>query len=538
MTITPANGLGSASNGAMSENYFITTAIAYSNGAPHIGHAYEAIATDALARFMRLDGKRVYFLTGMDEHGQKVQQTAQREGIDTRVLADRVAAQFAEMRTLFAITPDDVIRTTEARHRAGAQEFWRRLQAKGDIYLGSYAGWYSVRDEAFFQEEELTTDAKGDKFAPSGAPVQWTEEKSYFFRLSAYQDKLLQLYEEHPEFIGPESRRNEIVNFVKSGLRDLSVSRTSFRWGVPVPDDPDHVMYVWVDALCNYITALGYPDPDGKMAEFWPCQTHMVGKDIIRFHAVYWPAFLMSAGLALPREIFAHGFVLHRGEKMSKSLGNVVTPEELAERYGVDQVRYFLLREIAYGQDGNISHAALVQRINSDLANGLGNLAQRTLSLIAKNCDGRVPLPVGGMLEADHALRGLAEDMLPQIRPLMQHKQFHRALEALWSVISAADRYIDEQAPWALKKTDPVRMKNVLYHLAETIRRLAILCQPFMPLASARLLDQLAVPETERDFSALHPARALVHDTLLPPPSGIFPRYVEVEGDAGTSVHQ
>lgn len=509
----------------MTKHFFITTAIPYSNGAPHIGHAYEAVATDTLARFKRLDGYDVHFLTGMDDHGQKIQQTAEKEGIAPQALVDRVAMQFAAMRTQFNISHDDVIRTTEQRHKAAAQEFWRRMQAKGDIYLDKYAGWYSVRDEAYFQEEELTVNAAGEKLSPTGAPVTWMEEESYFFRLSAYQDRLLTLYAAQPDFIGPDVRRNEVVSFVKSGLKDLSVSRTSFSWGVPVPDDPRHVMYVWVDALSNYITALGYPNMAGKMADFWPCDTHMIGKDIIRFHAVYWPAFLMSADLALPRSVYAHGFIYNRGEKMSKSVGNVIAPEELAERYGVDVIRYFLLREIAYGQDGNISHEAIVQRMNSDLANGIGNLAQRSLSMIAKNCEGRVPTP-GLMTEADHALRATVEALLPQVQAAMDGKQFHRALEIIWAAISAGDRYIDEQAPWTLKKTDTARMGSVLYQVAETVRRIAILLQPFMPLSADKLLDQLAVADDKRDFAALHPAIALEPGTLLPAPSGVFPRYV------------
>jgi methionyl-tRNA synthetase len=512
----------------MTKPFYLTTAIPYSNGAPHIGHAYEAVATDALARFKRLDGYKVHFLTGMDDHGQKIQQTAEREGITPQALVDRVAAQFQAMRELFQITHDDVIRTTEPRHIAGAQAFWQKMQANGDIYLDKYAGWYSVRDEAYFQEDELTDAADGQKLSPTGAPVQWMEEESYFFRLSAYQDRLLALYAANPNIIGPESRRNEAIKFVRSGLRDLSISRTSFKWGVPVPGDARHVMYVWVDALSNYLTALGYPDMSGKMAEFWPCAVHMIGKDITRFHAVYWPAFLLAVGLPVSSSLFAHGFIYNRGEKMSKSVGNVITPQELATRYGVDQVRYFMLRDIAYGQDGNISHEAVVQRINSDLANGLGNLAQRSLAMINKNCESRVPMP-GPMLPADHALRAAAEALLAQVRDAMDAKQFHRALEAIWSVIAAADRYIDEQAPWALKKTDPARMGSVLFHIVETVRRVAILCQPFMPLAMARLLDQLAVPDDQRDFAALSPLVALQHGALLPAPAGVFPRYLEPE---------
>ncbi|MEJ0063946.1 MAG: methionine--tRNA ligase [Alphaproteobacteria bacterium] len=510
----------------MSKTFSITTAIPYSNGAPHIGHAYEAIATDALARFKRLDGYKVHFLTGMDDHGQKVQQTAEKQGITPQAMVDRVNELFAAMRAQFMITNDNFIRTSEPRHKAAVQEFWKKLEAKGDIYLDKYAGWYSVRDEAYFTEDELTEAADGKKLAPGGAPVEWMEEESYFFRLSAYKEKLLALYESQPDFIGPATRRNEIVSFVKGDLRDLSISRTLFDWGVPVPDAPKHVMYVWIDALANYITALGYPAETALMADFWPCDAHMVGKDIIRFHAVYWPAFLWAAGLPLPKCIFAHGFIYNKGEKMSKSVGNVITPGDLAEKYGVDQIRYFLLRDIAYGQDGNISHETLTQRINSDLANDFGNLAQRSLSMIAKNCGGKLPEP-GPMTEADHALRGAADDLLQIVRAEMEGKQFHKALEALWAVIGAGNRYIDEQAPWALKKTDPARMGSVLYHVVEVVRRLAILAQPFMPLAMDKLLDQLAVPADERSFATLAPTIALTPGIELPAPSGVFPRYVE-----------
>jgi methionyl-tRNA synthetase len=503
--------------------YYLTAAIPYANGEPHIGHAYEVIAADALARFMRLDGREVRFQTGIDEHGLKNEQTARNLGISPQALVDRISAKFRALYDRLGITYDDFIRTTEPRHKKGAQELWRRMR-KEDIYLGRYAGWYSVRDEAYFDEAELTLGEKGQKLAPSGAPVEWVEEESYFFRLSAYQERLLQLYESRPEFIEPESRRNEIVSFVKSGLHDLSISRTTFSWGVPVPDAPKHVMYVWLDALSNYITALGYPD-GADMARFWPADLHLIGKDITRFHAIYWPAFLMSAGVAVPKRVFGHGFIYSRGEKMSKSVGNVIAPQELIETYGLDQIRYFLLREAAFGQDVNISHEALVQRINSDLANDFGNLAQRVLSFINKNSGARVPSP-SAFTAADEALLAAAKSLHEKLRVDYAEQAFHRAIEALWQVVGEANRYVDEEAPWALRKTDPQRMATVLYVLAEAIRHLAILTQPIVPHAAARLLDQLAVPAGQRDFAALS-AAPLEPGTALPKPEGIFPRYVE-----------
>jgi methionyl-tRNA synthetase len=502
--------------------YYLTAAIPYANGEPHIGHAYEVIAVDAMARFMRLDGYDVRFQTGMDEHGQKIEQTARKLGVAPQALVDKVAAQFRALYDGLGISYDDFIRTTEPRHKTGAQEFWRRM-SKDDIYLDKYSGWYSVRDEAYFDESELTAGEGGEKLAPSGAPVEWVEEESYFFRLSTYQDRLLKLYEENPGFIQPESRRNEIVSFVKSGLRDLSISRTTFSWGVPVPDAPKHVMYVWVDALSNYITALGYPESHGEMTR-WPADIHIIGKDITRFHAIYWPAFLMSAKLALPKRVFGHGFIYSRGEKMSKSVGNVIAPNDLIATYGLDPIRYFLLREAAFGQDANISHEAVVQRMNSDLANGLGNLAQRVLSFINKNAGAAVPAP-GQLLPDDEALLKAAQDLLPALREEYAEQAFHRALEAIWQVIAASDRYVDEYAPWTLRKSDPARMNTVLYVLTQVIRYLATLVQPVMPESSAKLLDQLAVPQDKRDFAGL--ATPLAPGTALPKPEGVFPRYVE-----------
>ena len=502
--------------------YYVTTPIFYVNDSPHIGHAYTTVACDVLARFMRLDGYNVKFLTGTDEHGQKVENAAKEAGETPRDFVDRVSQRFRDLREPMGFTNDDFIRTTEDRHTASVQQLWRELVAKGEIYLGAYAGWYSVRDEAFYTEDEID-----DGKAPTGAAVEWVEEPSYFFRLSAWQDRLLAFYEAHPDFIGPNSRRNEVISFVKGGLNDLSVSRTSFKWGVPVPDDPDHVMYVWIDALTNYITAAGYPHTDSAdFKTFWPADVNMVGKDILRFHAVYWPAFLMAAGLEPPMRVYAHGWWTIEGEKMSKSLGNAIEPLALVEQYGLDQIRYFLLREVPFGNDGDFSRRALVGRINGDLANDFGNLSQRVLSMIAKHCDGRTPQP-GDFDGDDRALLDAAGGLLDIMRGHLRRQEFHAALIAQWRVIGDANRYIDAQAPWALRKTDPARMATVLYVLAETIRRLAILAQPVTPNAAGRMLDQLSVAEDARGFACLEDEFALSPGVALPKPEGVFPRYVE-----------
>ncbi|TGQ47735.1 MULTISPECIES: methionine--tRNA ligase [unclassified Mesorhizobium] len=508
------------------DKFYITTAISYPNGKPHIGHAYELIATDVLARFQRLDGKDVFFLTGTDEHGIKMLQTAKKEGVSPRELADRNSADFQRMAVALNASNDDFIRTTEKRHYAASQAIWKAMAANGDIYKGGYAGWYSVRDEAYYGEEETELRADNLRYGPQGTPVEWVEEESYFFRLSAYQDKLLALYESQPDFIGPAERRNEVVSFVKSGLKDLSISRTTFDWGVPVPGDEKHVMYVWVDALTNYITAAGYPDENADNWRFWPANAHIIGKDIVRFHAIYWPAFLMSAGIELPGRVFGHGFLFNRGEKMSKSVGNVVDPFVMIEHYGLDQVRYFFMREVPFGQDGSYSHEAIVNRTNADLANDLGNLAQRSLSMIAKNCDGVVPRR-GELSDADKAILDQASAALVTARKAMAEQGIHLALAAIFGVVAEANRYFAGQEPWALKKTDPARMETVLWTTAETIRRVAILCQPVVPTSAAKLLDLLAVPADSRDFAHVAESHAMVSGTELPTPQPVFPRYVE-----------
>ena len=506
--------------------YFLTTPIYYVNDLPHLGHAYTTVACDALARFMRLDGYRVKFLTGSDEHGQKVEQSARAAGIAPQEFCDRISPAWREMTKLLNISNDDFIRTTEPRHVRGVEALWQELERRGEIYLGRFAGWYAVRDEAFYAESELIDGPGGKKVAPTGADVEWLEEENYFFRLSAWQDRLLEFYETHPDAVAPRSRRNEVISFVKSGLNDLSISRTSFSWGVPVPGNPKHVVYVWLDALINYITALGYPDIGGEYATFWPADLHMVGKDIVRFHSVYWPAFLMAAGLEPPRRVFAHGWWTVEGQKMSKSLGNFIPPKALVDKYGLDPVRYFLLRELPFGNDGDFSHRAIVGRLNGDLANDYGNLAQRVLSMINRNGDAKVPEP-GALTAADEQLLGDARGLLDRVRPHMTEQAFHLALETIWRVVGAANRYVDEQAPWALRRSDPARMGTVLYTLAEVLRHLGILTQAFVPDAASALLDQLAVPSEARRFADL--AEALPAGRALPAPQGIFPRYVEAE---------
>lgn len=510
--------------------YYITTAIAYPNGPPHIGHAYEVIATDAIARFKRLDGYDVFFLTGTDEHGQKIQQTATREGITARELVDRNVVQFKAMVERMNCSNDDYIRTTEPRHHKSSQAIWQRMEKNGDIYLSKYAGWYSVRDEAYYAEDETHVNEHKVRIATkTGTPVEWVEEESYFFRLSAYQQKLLDLYE-RPDYVLPKERLNEVASFVKGGLQDLSISRTTFDWGVRVPGNDKHIMYVWVDALTNYITAAGFPDTDSeKFKRYWPADLHVIGKDIVRFHAVYWPAFLMSAGIEVPRRIFSHGFLFNRGEKMSKSVGNVIDPFTMTDTYGVDQFRYFFLREVPFGQDGNYSHEAIVNRINADLANDLGNLAQRSLTMVAKQLGGKLSAP-GAFSDNDQAILAAADAMVGAAREHMKTQQLHQILNTVWAVVAEANRYFAGEAPWALAKTDPARQRTVLYVTAEVLRQVAILCQPFIPASAGKLLDILGIPQAERAFDRLgDPGKRIAPETALPAPAPVFPRYIEPE---------
>ena len=505
-----------------SRKYYLTTPIYYVNDVPHIGHAYTTLACDVLARFKRLDGFDVLFLTGTDEHGQKVEKAAEAVDMKAQAFTDKVSQNFRDLLPFMNISNDDFIRTTETRHKAAAQAIWHRLMKNGHIYLDKYSGWYSVRDEAYFSEGELV-----DGKAPTGAPVEWVEEPSYFFDLSQWETKLLQFYDDNPDFIAPVSRRNEVVSFVSSGLRDLSISRTSFNWGIAVPDDEKHIMYVWLDALTNYITATGFPDEEQNLyRKFWPASLHMVGKDILRFHAVYWPAFLLAADLEPPKRVFAHGWWTNEGQKISKSLGNVIDPVQLIETYGLDQVRYFLMREVPFGNDGDFSKSGMVNRINSDLANDLGNLCQRVLSFVYKNCNATVPKNMG-FTPDDSKLITHAYEILPKLREDYNSQLFNVALERVWGLVAASNKYIDEQAPWKLRKTDPDRMHTVLYTLLEMIRCIGILLQPIMPGSSEKILNQLAVDTSKRSFAALNSNDGLETGTSLQKPNPIFPRFEE-----------
>ena len=505
-----------------SRKYYLTTPIYYVNDVPHIGHAYTTLACDVLARFKRLDGFDVLFLTGTDEHGQKVEKAAEAVDMKPQAFTDKVSQNFRDLLPFMNISNDDFIRTTETRHKEAAQAIWHRLMKNGHIYLDKYSGWYSVRDEAYFSEGELV-----DGKAPTGAPVEWVEEPSYFFDLSQWETKLLQFYKDNPDFIAPVSRRNEVVSFVSSGLRDLSISRTSFNWGIAVPDDEKHIMYVWLDALTNYITATGFPDEQQKLYRtFWPASLHMVGKDILRFHAVYWPSFLLAADLEPPKRVFAHGWWTNEGQKISKSLGNVIDPGQLIETFGLDQVRYFLMREVPFGNDGDFSKNGMVNRINSDLANDLGNLCQRVLSFVYKNCNATVPKNMG-FTPDDSKLITHAYEILPKLREDYNSQLFNVALERVWGLVAASNKYIDEQAPWKLRKADTDRMHTVLYTLLETIRCIGILLQPIMPGSSEKILNQLAVDTSKRSFAALNSNDCLEAGTSLQKPNPIFPRFEE-----------
>ena len=519
---------------AMQSPFYITTAINYPNGRPHIGHAYEAIAADAIARFQRQAGRDVRFQTGTDEHGLKMVQTARDRGIEVRELADEMSGYFQDMVRLLGISHDRFIRTIDPDHHAASQALWKAMAASGDLYLDRYEGWYSVRDEAFYDEKELIDGQGGIRLSPQGTPVEWTAEESWFFRLSAYQQPLLDHYAAHPDFIRPESRRNEVMRFVEGGLSDLSVSRTSFDWGVPVPGSPDHVMYVWLDALTSYLTGIGYPDASNPLRRYWPADVHLIGKDIVRFHAVYWPAFLLSAGVALPKAVYGHGFVLNRGEKMSKSTGNIVDPMALAERFGVDALRYFLLRDISFGQDGSFSAEAIVLRANADLANSFGNLAQRTLSFIAKNLDGALP-GAGRADMADGVLLAQVDAATKAFRSDFNNFALSQAVETWIGGVFACNQYIDVQAPWTLRKTDPDRMEAVLGTLVRAIHDLAVVILPVIPESAGKILDQIGAKA--RDHKALGEDNwytALVaEDHRIATPSGVFPRLeIPTEADA------
>ena len=511
----------------MAEPFYITTAIAYPNGKPHIGHAYEAIAADVIARHQRARGRDVRLVTGTDEHGLKMAQTARNAGRDTLDFATEMSNHFREMCGKLNIGYNAFRRTTEPQHHQASIALWQAMEANGDLYLDRYEGWYSVRDEAFYDESELQDGEGGQRLSPQGTPVEWTVEESWFFRLSRYRDFLIEL-NETPGFLEPASRRNEVLAFLKDNeLRDLSVSRTSFDWGVPVPGSPGHVMYVWVDALTTYLTGIGFPDRDGDFARFWPADLHLIGKDIVRFHTVYWPAFLKSAGLPMPKAVFGHGFLLHRGEKMSKSLGNVVDPLELAEQFGVDQLRYFLMREVSFGQDGSYSAEAIVTRCNAELANSFGNLAQRVLSQIFKNCDAALPEISGHTAEDTALFETVAEATARLVPDSFDKLDLSGGIEHWMAAIFQCNQYVDSQAPWALKKTDPARMQTVLATLYIAIAQLGVAIQAVIPKSAAKLLDAMGIAPELRDYAAIqsHWYSPLAESGFrLDQPVGVFPR--------------
>ena len=503
----------------MNNKFYITTPIYYVNDVPHIGHAYTTLACDIVSRFKRLDGFEVFFLTGTDEHGQKVETAANNKKMNPQKFVNEVSVNFKKLLKCMNFSNDDFIRTTEERHIKACHKIWNKLVENGHIYLGTYSGWYAIRDEAFSSESELVEGK-----APSGAPVEWVEEPSYFFNLSKWQDKLLSLYKKNAGFISPPSRRNEVISFVKGGLKDLSVSRTSFSWGVKVPKDNDHIMYVWLDALTNYISACNYGNDDinKDYSNFWPADLHMVGKDIIRFHAGYWPAFLMAADLPVPKKVFAHGWWTNEGQKISKSLGNVIDPFDIVDNYGVDQVRYFLMREVPFGNDGDFSVSQLINRANSDLSNNLGNLFQRVVSMIVKNCNGKVPQKPSLFLEKDLVLINSIKNSLDHYRNLIENQKFDQFLKDIWSIVSDANKYVDEQAPWSLKKNDFNRMEVVLYSLIETLKQIAIMLQPFIPISSNYMLDHLNISIDDRQFKSIDVFIKGGGDISIP--SSLFPR--------------
>jgi methionyl-tRNA synthetase len=511
---------------SMSKKFYITTPIYYVNARPHIGHAYTTIACDAIARRQRMLGADTYFLTGTDEHGQKIERATQGTGKTPQQFADEVSNEFRALWNRMELTYDDFIRTTSDRHKRGVQALWRQIRNNGYIYKGSYSGQYCVFDELY-----VDAVGPGSPCPECGRPTETVHEENYFFKLSEFGDRLLQLYTERPDFIRPETRRNEVISFVRGGLRDLSISRSTFKWGVPVPDDPGHVIYVWLDALSNYITALGYGSEDSsKFDKYWPADLHMIGKEIVRFHCVYWPAFLMAAGLPLPKAIVAHGWLLFEESKMSKSRGNIVRSETILDIMGADALRYFLLREVVFGQDGSFSFDALVQRYNADLANGLGNLASRTLTMIARYFHGEVPYPshAAARKPADDEIAAVARQTIAEYNTLADQYHFSRALESAWSLVAAVNKYIVEHEPWTLgEQQDEMsrsRLGTILYTSAEALRIVTALVHPVIPDSSARIWQQLGLGDIRRVALGELKWGQLRLGTKLGPIEPVFPR--------------
>ena len=483
----------------MNKNFYITTPIYYPSGKPHMGHAYSSIVADIFARFKRIEGFNVLFMTGTDEHGQKIQKEAEKNKKEPKIFCDEISETFRSLTKTLNLTNNDFIRTTEPRHFKSVNEIWKRLVNSGDIYLDKYSGWYSVSDEAYYDEDEIE-EKDGIKTSKiSGSAVEWVEEESYFFKLSAWQKKLLNYFEKNKEFILPQSRRNEVIRFVEKGLKDLSISRTSFSWGIPVPGNKKHVIYVWLDALTNYLSALNFPDTnDKKYKSFWPADVHIIGKDILRFHAVYWPAFLLAAKLPLPKRVFGHGWILSDEKKMSKSLGNILDPIEIIQNYGIDQLRYYLIKEVSLGNDGSISMENLKNCINNDLANNYGNLCQRVFSFIKKNCNNKVP-KTNNFKETDTKLINNLKDNIPKLIDLINKQNLNEYIKTVVNFSFEANKYFNDSEPWLFKQKNPERMNTILNTIVEQIKNISILLNPIIPIATRKVLNTINI--SNKDIS-------------------------------------
>jgi len=496
-------------------NFYITTPIYYPSGEPHMGHAYSSIIADVLARFMRNDNNNVFFLTGTDEHGLKIQKAAEKNNSDPLSYCDKISQIFKDLTKKLNLSNDDFIRTTEKRHHKAVIEIWNRLVKSGDIYLSKYKGWYSVSDEAYYNSDEIV-EKNGKKFSSfSGSPVEWVEEESFFFKLSAWEKKLLEFYDKNDKFILPLSRRNEVINFVKSGLKDLSVSRTSFSWGIKVPNNEKHVIYVWLDALTNYLSALNFPNTNDELFKnFWPASVHVIGKDILRFHAIYWPAFLLAANIKPPNRVFGHGWILSGDEKMSKSKGNILNPLEIIKNYGIDELRYYLMKEVSHGSDGSISLESLESCINSDLANNYGNLCQRVFSFIKNNCNNKV-IKTNKLSNNDNNLIKQTNDLTKNLRNLIYDQNINAYIKSVINISFLTNKYINDEEPWKLKNTDTEKMNNILHISLEQIAKISILLNPIIPHASDKVLDALNVNKKIRNFSFLDGSHILSNEVKI-----------------------
>ena len=499
----------------MKKNFYITTPIYYPSGKPHMGHAYSSIVADVFARFKRIEGYQVLFLTGTDEHGQKIQKEAEKNNKDPKSFCDDLSETFRSLTKTLNLTNDDFIRTTESRHHKSVKEIWNKLVQSGDIYLDKYSGWYSVSDEAFYDKDEIE-EKNGNKISKSsGSQVEWVEEESYFFRLSSWQTKLLDHYKKNKGFVLPTSRRNEVISFVEKGLKDLSISRTSFSWGIPVPENKKHVIYVWLDALTNYISALNFPDVnDAKYKSFWPADVHIIGKDILRFHAIYWPAFLFAAKLPLPKRVFGHGWILSDDKKMSKSLGNILDPIEIINKYGIDQLRYYLIKDVSLGKDGSISMENLKNCINNDLANNYGNLCQRVFSFIKKNCNNKIPKSIK-LSDIDKKLINSIKENTPKLIELINKQNLNEYTQMVVGFSFDSNKYFNDSEPWSHKNSNPERMNTIIYTISEQIKNLSILLNPIIPLSTNKVLSSMNISDKDLKIDSILKNNVLDHTKEL-----------------------